>query len=140
MGKNLKRYVFLFALLCLAGCATLSPEQKKELAHGMSETDLHEHLSSSETSLEGAAIIRNEIVSRHPEWKNETKQSILDRKVLIGMTKDQVLAAWGSPDRVSQDVFESGATDYWVYEHGDTAEQSLYFINDKLKSIGKYTA
>jgi len=55
---------------------------------------------------------RQEYVNTHPEISLETKQAILNVKVIKGMTKTDVLAAWGKPSRISPET--SGES--WFYD------------------------
>src|ERR1019366_1274946 len=52
----------------------------------------------------------------HPGWSDGVCQAVSKGKVIYGMTKDQVRAAWGSPTNLSN-VQCSGGRDYasWTY-------------------------
>ena len=41
--------------------------------------------------------IRKAYVAGHPELNEQTKQAILNGEILIGMTKEQLIASWGDP-------------------------------------------
>ncbi|MDZ4340854.1 MAG: hypothetical protein U1E51_00255, partial [Candidatus Binatia bacterium] len=58
------------------------------------------------------------------------KKKILERKVEIGMTAEQVTLSWGKPQRVNRTVGGWGSHEQWIY--GSTY---LYFENDKLTSF-----
>lgn len=53
---------------------------------------------------------RQEYVNTYPEMSLEIKQTILEGKVIKGMTKADVLAAWGNPSRIE----ENG--EVWCYD------------------------
>ncbi|MDP2603499.1 MAG: hypothetical protein Q8S00_13040 [Deltaproteobacteria bacterium] len=63
-------------------------------------------------------------------WPAEIKKKILERKVEIGMTAEQVTLSWGKPQRVNRTVGGWGSHEQWIY--GSTY---LYFENDKLTSF-----
>ncbi len=63
-------------------------------------------------------------------WSNEIWELINNRKVRVGMNKDQVKLSWGNPDEINKDIYESRILEQWIYE-----SQYLYFENDKLTAI-----
>jgi hypothetical protein len=65
---SLSLFSFLFSLFLLTGCGPGISEQR-----------------------------RTDYLSAHPETNATTRAMIQDGRVAPGMTKDQVLAAWGSP-------------------------------------------
>ena len=87
---------------------------------------------------------RQEYISRHPELGEEIKQAILGAKVIKGMTKNEILATWGNPDRVSNHStdprwFEKGEED-WEYDrllaipiHVNIQDGIVESVNDSLK-------
>lgn len=46
---------------------------------------------------EAPPVRRYEMIAEHPEWKPETVKLIEQGFVDVGMTRDQVKAAWGRP-------------------------------------------
>jgi len=70
------------------------------------------------------------LLRSHNSWTIEECNLIAGHHVRIGMTKEQVKAAWGSPDRVNnQYTVNTGNLDQWVYADGD---RYLYFLNGVL--------
>ena len=51
--------------------------------------------------------------------------------VTIGMTTDQVLAAWGRPKSINETTTASGKSEQWAYDTG----QHLHFENGLLLTI-----
>lgn len=78
-------------------------------------------------------LYRREIVNRHPDWPEKTKQAILSGKVFIGMPKEQARASWGEAYRVNRTTTQYGTHEQWVY--GIYGHSFLYFVNDILTSI-----
>ena len=46
---------------------------------------------------ESAPVRRSQIIEEHPEWSAEMIKVINEGYLLVGMTTDQVRAAWGRP-------------------------------------------
>lgn len=51
--------------------------------------------------------------AEHPELDPKTRQAILRSRVHVGMTKDQVVAAWGRPIRIVR--FRKGRQEEWTF-------------------------
>jgi hypothetical protein len=82
--------------------------------------------------------IRHEVISegRRKEinakpWPERVKLAVLEHRVEIGMTRDQVTAAWGKPKSV--DVTAVHGDEQWTYS-GPTY---LVFTNGALASIAR---
>lgn len=108
--------------LILSGCVTA--ESLKKLPD-----EKLRHYDNYGLHYEGK-LYRREIVSRHPDWSEETKQAILSRKVFVGMTKEQARASWGEAYKVNKTITRWGVHEQWVY-----GSSYLYFDNDILTSI-----
>jgi hypothetical protein len=63
-------------------------------------------------------------------WPMDIQQSILERKVMRGMTAEQARLAWGKPSNINSNVGSWGTHEQWVYDGGNY----LYFENGKLTS------
>jgi hypothetical protein len=49
------------------------------------------------------------------------QQAALNHKIVVGMTKDQVLESWGRPTRVAKSASPSGLSEtWWYYPNGNT--------------------
>jgi hypothetical protein len=82
--------------------------------------------------------IRQELVNerRHQEisrksWPEPVKQAVLDKRVEIGMTREQVTAAWGEPRNVGTAPITR--QEQWTYS-GPTY---LYFTDGVLATIAR---
>jgi hypothetical protein len=62
-------------------------------------------------------------------WSPDIEQSVIERKVRLGMTAEQVIMAWGKPNHLNKTVGSWGVHEQWVYN-----SQYLYFENGVLKS------
>lgn len=54
---------------------------------------------------------------------------IQERKIIIGMTQEQVLLSWGKPDDINRNVGSWGNHEQWIY-----GNSYIYFKNGKLTS------
>jgi len=66
-----------------------------------------------------------EYVQAHPEFR----EAILAKKIGLGMSTDDVIAAWGKPDHVNTTVTAYGKHEQWVY-----GRQYIYFENGRVSS------
>lgn len=67
---------------------------------------------------------RRTYLVQHPNLSTELKNAILEGRVLIGMSKDQVIAAIGRPDQ-RQDTSTWAAREQWIYNAG--TDQGRFF-------------
>lgn len=55
------------------------------------------------------------VCTKHPTWTTEMCEAIGKGKIGIGMTEDQVKAAWGNPSRINRTTTSYGVREQWVY-------------------------
>lgn len=67
---------------------------------------------------------RRTYLTQNPGLSTELKSAILEGRILIGMTKDQVVAAIGRPDQW-QDTSTWAAREHWIYNAG--TDQARFF-------------
>lgn len=66
----------------------------------------------------------------------ELEQAVKDRRLRVGMSKDQVRRAWGAPTRMNSVQVEQGAGSLWIYggrgvdERGNAANVGVGFVDD----------
>lgn len=72
-----------------------------------------------------------EAAIRARRWPPSIEKAAIERKVLIGMTTEQVTASWGRPYSINETITARGKSEQWVYGTG----QYLYFDNGILKTI-----
>jgi outer membrane protein assembly factor BamE (lipoprotein component of BamABCDE complex) len=85
---DIKGMLLLVMVFLLAGCTTVGQTLKNDFN------------------------ARQEYVKNNSELSSEIKDAILDRKVIKGMTKSDVLAVWGKPSRTYLET--SGES--WFYD------------------------
>jgi hypothetical protein len=66
---------------------------------------------------------------RAKKWPANIEKAIIDNKILLGMTDEQVRMAWGKPETINRSVGSWGIHEQWAY--GSTY---LYFENELLKN------
>lgn len=64
-------------------------------------------------------------------WSKKVEQAVLNGKIFIGMTKQQVIESWGKPDDINRTVGRWGVHEQWVYGNYGTY---LYFEDGILTS------
>ena len=69
----------------------------------------------------------------------EMKKAITDRHAILGMDKEEVVAAIGKPDRkVRERDAEGYDTEDWIYGHPPGKTVFVHFRGDKVSSIKQY--
>jgi len=70
---------------------------------------------------------------KHPDWSIKDCDAISKGEITIGMTKAQVIAAWGKPYHVNKSIGSYGTNEQWVMrEYGNTY---VYFDNGICTSM-----
>ena len=64
-------------------------------------------------------------------WPKPIETAVLERRVLPGMTAEQVTLAWGKPQRVNQTLRSSRISEQWVY----SVSSYVYFENGRVTAI-----
>lgn len=85
---------------------------------------------------------RQDYVKAHPELDDQIKESILNGKIILGMTKAQVIASWGRPVRIRQPVGSWRVYEQWIYYNDPDSPHScpiiyVYFRNGIVESWGE---
>lgn len=62
----------------------------------------------------------------HPDWDQRIRNVINNKKIFIGMTKDQLLLSWKDPISVNRTISAKEIHEQWVYPHG----RYVYLEND----------
>ncbi|HTZ48413.1 MAG TPA: hypothetical protein VMH20_12520 [Verrucomicrobiae bacterium] len=69
----------------------------------------------------------------------EMKKAITDRRAVVGMDRDEVVAAIGKPDRkVRERDAQGNDTEDWIYGHPPDKTVFVHFIGDKVTVIKQY--
>jgi hypothetical protein len=69
----------------------------------------------------------------------EMKKAITERHAVVGMNRDEVVAAIGKPDRkVRERDAQGNDTEDWIYGHPPDKTVFVHFIGDKVAGIKQY--
>jgi len=95
------------------------------------DVDRSERRATEKREAAQAAIdARQAYVDAHPEMEDGAKRAILEERIRVGMTPEQVTASWGRPELKNINDGAYGRREQWVYP----SSQYLYFVHGKLES------
>lgn len=66
------------------------------------------------------------------EWQDRAEKLIAERKIEVGMTKGQVIRAWGEPKSKESRLGKGGSLQIWYYDSG---HQVVFQSDDKVAHI-----
>jgi hypothetical protein len=101
----------------------------------MSPDDLKHDLSAflNFSNQQSAAV--NWVETLPPEFKDAIK----DRRAVVGMNQDMVLAALGHPDKKVRQTNDQGdETEDWIYGNPPAKTIFVTFLNDKVTQVKQY--
>lgn len=91
-------------------------------------------LAGCYTYQKGVSQQGRSFVERYPKHLSAIEEAVKAKRVICGMTRNEVMSAWGNPS-VTKEV-EVGGTSYeqWVYENRNRVPglDTLYFRNGVL--------
>ncbi len=61
------------------------------------------------------ALVREENEKKEKRREMEIENAIINKKLMVGMTRSQVLRAWGSPDKKESDLAGGARFEWWYY-------------------------
>ena len=59
---------------------------------------------------------RQTYAESHPNLEHAVRNAIFNRRIIIGMTQEQVTASWGRPQRVKRTIYSFGVYEQWIYD------------------------
>ena len=139
-----KIYLILLIAVFLSGCASISgPISGKKFGNDFNKRQIGKFYSY--VYPEYKQECRQYYINNHPDLKKDIKSIILEGKLKIGMSAEQVIASIGNPEDVNTTVTEFGTNEQWIYGFtGVNASgyyvdnsQYIYFDNGKLTTIQK---
>jgi len=87
------------------------------------------------------------------DWPAEIKNAVAERKVLMGMTPEQVMVAMGNPEKITRtseggrsvEIWtiqrgEGGKMGFWTMKVGDKQEMDIRFTDGRVSQIGGESA
>lgn len=82
---------------------------------------------------EVATFMATSLYKTNPKWDRSIIDAIKNKRVLPGMSKEQVVASWGVPKDFNRTITKKTADEQWFY--GSTTQ--LYFENDQLTGVNE---
>lgn len=73
------------------------------------------------------------LLERHADWDQSVIATVACRKIRLGFTRDQVIAAWGRPYDVNRTTYSFGVHEQWVY--GEYGGSYVYFEDGVVRTI-----
>jgi len=133
----------MLCLLALGACA----KSMKQL-EAMDDRALFEELHRAKFAVVGGGgyyhDVRKVLLEKHPEWPSHIRDAIEREQIVVGMTKLQAAASWGTPTTFRQATYRSQSVEMWVYgvvpgegplptlASGPDRNRFLYFDGDEL--------
>ncbi|MEO7888263.1 MAG: hypothetical protein ABIR76_16165 [Polaromonas sp.] len=77
--------------------------------------------------------VKAEQARQQAQFDAVAEQAIGRREILVGMTEDQAVRAWGRPTSINATVSTGGRTEQWVYRT-DAGTNFLYVYNGRVRS------
>ena len=76
------------------------------------------------------------IMARKNEWGESVCETILNKRITIGMNEEMVTLAWGRPAKVeTKEVSASGQKIRWVYGRPRKGANYIWFTNGRVSKI-----
>ena len=69
------------------------------------------------------------------ERKERTEAAIAQRKVVIGMSAEEVRRSWGAPSKINSTINGQGTSQQWLYDRGQFKAQYVYLDNGVVSTI-----
>jgi hypothetical protein len=107
---------------------SIALEARQQAEAVRTETEKREALRRAETE-KREALRRTKIESKR--WPPDIERAVIERRLLIGMTSEQVELVVGRPLSIQETRKASGVSEQWAFGPGN----SLYFENGKLVTI-----
>lgn len=89
---------------------------------------------NSPTSNESLTAKGQKVKKKHASWPNDICNTVAEKKIHVGMDRDQVIAAWGKPYKINETIGSWGTHEQWVMSRGISSDY-LYFENGILKTM-----
>ena len=113
-GGRFPVWMLLAALFCGGVILTaLTVALHPDMATEERASAIRDWAASNDEQLHLAA----NLCAQHSEWAVKDCRNVAQKRVAIGMTSEQVMAAWGYPSAVNKTTVAGGVNEQWVYRH-----------------------
>ena len=126
----MKKLLIFILCVALVGCTT-AHIYTREQVNAMTDEQIIQIFPTANEDLR--TWFRDELISRDPQWAEKVPQEVVERSIVIGLTKEQVGMSWGKPTDINKTVSTWGVREQWVYRKFRKTYY-LYFENGVLKS------
>jgi regulator of protease activity HflC (stomatin/prohibitin superfamily) len=113
---------------------SLEREERERAEAERQATLARERAARERAEAERQAVLKRErervasIKSRG--WAKDVERAVIERKVMLGMTSEQVSLSWGPPRKVNKTVRASGVSEQWVY-----SDDSYVYLDNGLVTV-----
>lgn len=121
----------------LSGCTTTPKQALEGVAPSETKTEVRPvtcEVSGWERNLGLDRILlcwyRHDYVRTHPGLEPKTRSAILDGRIFLGMSTNEVAASWGRPAKIN----DYGNTEKWVYGYHDWSYNFVWAHNLYMKN------
>lgn len=76
---------------------------------------------------------RKNFVDNNPNIEGKYRKAILEGRIILGMTREMIIASWGKPDDINRHVGSWGVKEQFVYS-SYSRRAYVYIENGKLTS------
>lgn len=116
----------------------IGDKNKGGLASGIPSLDDYKESAKKAAAEVDSRIQLNEkgkkLKAKHSDWSNDVCNTIAEKNIRIGMTREQVTVAWEKPYKVNTTTGAYGEHEQWVMRESSNSDY-LYFDNGVLSSI-----
>ena len=105
--------------LFLVGGALFIAEQNTK-TRGLSRDEFNQRMES----------VRESIREKENNRQMEIENAIINKKLMAGMTRSQVLRAWGSPNKKESDLVSGKRFEWWYYDKNEPSIVSFVDMGD----------
>ncbi|MCP4352593.1 MAG: DUF4124 domain-containing protein [Desulfobacterales bacterium] len=67
------------------------------------------------------------------EKQQEMEHAAVWGKIMVGMSKELVIKAWGEPTKIQKTKIEKGITEKWIYYYEEKPFKYVYFKNEVVR-------
>jgi len=86
---------------------------------------------AAERAAEAKREAKRAAAIRAKEWPKDVESAVIQRKVAVGMTPEQVRFAWGAPTHINETTWATHTREQWVY----SLSHYVYFANGRVVAI-----
>jgi hypothetical protein len=131
--ERMKTIIFLVIMVMFMGGCTMAPltyysgPTAEEKAQALN--DIPALVDEIKRKQGGQWESREEEI-RSKKWSSRITNAVINKDIILGMTKEQVIASWYRPNDINRSVGSWGVHEQWIYNN-----TYLYFEDGILTSF-----